>query len=149
MFFQLNEFFYAKVNRNCCRKFRKSCCSHRTELKKLSFRPSWVCKQITIPIGNLVVSINHINTSCFRGDLMSESFSILKNCAKSLSWTFPPLKAYVSEEILSWHSLSADLCIHFYCLSQLRQASQRKIIQSSALRLRLWLGLCQFKNLFR
>ena len=49
------------------------------------------------------------------------------------------LKAYVSEEILNWHSLSlsTDLCIHFYCLSQLRQASQRKMIQSSALRLRL------------
>jgi hypothetical protein len=48
-------------------------------------------------------------------------------------------KAYVSEEILNWHSrsLSADICIHFYCLSWLRQASQRKMIQSSFLRLRL------------
>ena len=57
------------------------------------------------------------------------------------------LKAYVSEEILSWHclslSLSADLCIHFYWLSRLRQASHRKIIQNLALRLRLW--LCHFK----
>ena len=70
------NFFYSKVNRKRCRKFRKSCCSHRTEWKKLSFRPSWVCKQITIPIGNLVVSINHINTSCYKGDLISESFSI-------------------------------------------------------------------------
>ena len=37
-------------------------------------------------------------------------------------------KAYVSENILNWHSLSlslsADLYIHFYCLSRLRQASQ-------------------------
>ena len=41
------------------------------------------------------------------------------------------------KEILNWHSLSADLCIRFYCLSWLRQASQRKMIQSSALRLRL------------
>ena len=57
------------------------------------------------------------------------------------------LKAYVSEEILNWHclslSLNADLCIHFYWLSRLRQASHRKMIQSSALRLRLW--LCHFK----
>ena len=73
-FWELNEFFYSKVNRKCCRKFRKSCCSHRTQRKKLNFRPSWVCKQITIPIGNLVVSINHINTSCYKGDLISESF---------------------------------------------------------------------------
>ena len=51
------------------------------------------------------------------------------------------LKAHVSEEILKWPSLScslsADLCIHFYCLSQLKQARQRKIIHSSALILRL------------
>ena len=57
------------------------------------------------------------------------------------------LKAYVSEKILNRHclslSLSADLCIHFYWLSQLRQASHRKMIQSSALRLRLW--LCHLK----
>ena len=57
------------------------------------------------------------------------------------------LKAYVSEEILNWHclsvSLNADLCILFYWLSRLRLASHRKMIQSSALRLRLW--LCQFK----
>ena len=50
-------------------------------------------------------------------------------------------KAYVSEEILNWHclslSLNADLCIHFYWLSRLRQASHRKMIQSSVLRLRL------------
>ena len=50
-------------------------------------------------------------------------------------------KAYVSEEILHWHSLclslSADICIHFHCPRRLRQASQRKMIQSSALRLRL------------
>ena len=32
-------------------------------------------------------------------------------------------------------SLSADLCIHSYWLSQLKQASHRKMIQSSALRL--------------
>ena len=56
---------------------------------------------------------------------------------------FLDLKAYVSEEILNRHclslSLSADLCIHFYWLSQLRQASHREMIQ----RLRLW--LCHFK----
>ena len=40
-------------------------------------------------------------------------------------------------------SLSADLCIHSYWLSRLRQASHRKMNQNSALRLRLW----QFKNL--
>ena len=50
---------------------------------------------------------------------------------------FSGQKAYVSEKILNWHSLSlsADLCIHFHCLRRLRQASQRKLIQSSALRL--------------
>jgi hypothetical protein len=57
------------------------------------------------------------------------------------------LKAYVSKKILNWHSLSlglsADLCIFFYCLGELRQGSQRKIIQSSALRLNL--RLSQFK----
>ena len=57
------------------------------------------------------------------------------------------LKAYVSEEILSCHSLclslNTDLCIHFYWLCQLRQANHRKMIQISALRLRLW--LCHFK----
>ena len=38
------------------------------------------------------------------------------------------LKAYVCEEILNWHclSLNADLCIHFYWPSRLRQASHRK-----------------------
>ena len=40
-------------------------------------------------------------------------------------------------KILKRLSLSADLCIHFYWLSRLRQASHRKIIQKSALRLRL------------
>ena len=39
-----------------------------------------------------------------------------------------------------WKSLSlshsAELCIHFYCLTRMRQASRRKTIQSSALRLR-------------
>ena len=44
------------------------------------------------------------------------------------------LTASVSEEILS---LSADLCIHSYCLSRLMQASQRKMIQSSTIGLRL------------
>ena len=57
------------------------------------------------------------------------------------------LKANVSQKILNWHSLrhshSAEICIHFYCLSWLRQARQRKMIQSSALW--LCLGLCQFK----
>ena len=56
-------------------------------------------------------------------------------------------KANVSQEILNWHSLrhshSADICIHFYCLSWLRQARQRKMIQSSALW--LCLRLCRFK----
>ena len=60
-------------------------------------------------------------------------------------FTILNLKAYVSEEILNSlsHSLSlsADLCIHFYWLSWLRQASHRKRIQSAALRLRLWLRL--------
>ena len=57
------------------------------------------------------------------------------------------VKTNVSQEILSWHSLrhshSADICIHFYCLSWLRQARQRKMIQKSALW--LCLRLCQFK----
>ena len=55
------------------------------------------------------------------------------------------LKACMYEEILNWHSLSLndDLCIIFYWLSRLSQASHRKMIQSSALRQRLW--LCQFK----
>ena len=46
---------------------------------------------------------------------------------------------------MNWHCLSfnADLCIHFYWLSQLRQASHKKKIQSSALK--LWLWLCHFK----
>ena len=35
-------------------------------------------------------------------------------------------------------SLNADLCIHSYWLSRLRQAGHRKMIQSSALRLRIW-----------
>ena len=51
------------------------------------------------------------------------------------------LKAFVSNEILNWHCLSlspnADLCFHLYWLSRMGQASHRKIIQSSALRLRL------------
>ena len=41
-------------------------------------------------------------------------------------------------KILRRLSLSADLCIHSYLLSQLRQASHRKMIQISALILRLW-----------
>ena len=55
------------------------------------------------------------------------------------------LKAYVSEEILNWHclSLNTDVWILFYWLSRLRQANHRQMIQSSALRLRLW--LCHFK----
>ena len=57
------------------------------------------------------------------------------------------LKANVSQEILNWqslrHSHSADICIHFYCISWLTQARQRKMIQSSALW--LCLRLCQFK----
>ena len=58
-----------------------------------------------------------------------------------MKWTTLEIKAYVSEEILNWHclslSLNADFCIHFYWLSQLRQANHQKMIQSSA--------LCQFK----
>ena len=70
---------------------------------------------------------------------------------KLLSWlqkkiTITRLKTYVSEEILKWHSHSlshsAYICIHFYCLSRLGQASKRIMIQSSA----LWLRLSQFKN---
>ena len=38
---------------------------------------------------------------------------------------------------------NADLCIHFYWLSWLRQASHRKMIQRAVLKLRLW--LCHFK----
>ena len=60
-----------------------------------------------------------------------------------LEWICKWLKNLVSEETLNWQSPSADLCIHFYCLSQLRHASQKEMIQSSALTLRLW--LCQFK----
>ena len=44
------------------------------------------------------------------------------------------VKVYVSKEILNWRSLRADICIHFYCLSWLRQASKTKMIQSSALK---------------
>ena len=53
------------------------------------------------------------------------------------------LKAYVSEEILNWHclSLNADLCIHFYWPSRLRQASHRNMIQRSRLRLCLFVCL--------
>ena len=57
------------------------------------------------------------------------------------------LKAHVSQKILNWHSLwhshSAEICILFYCLSWLRQARQRKMIQNSALW--LCLRLCHFK----
>jgi hypothetical protein len=58
------------------------------------------------------------------------------------------LKAHVSEEILNSlsHSLSADLCIHFYWLSRLRQASHRIMIQNSALRLRLGLKLFKISS---
>ena len=51
---------------------------------------------------------------------------------------FGKQKAYVSENFLNWHglSVSADFCIHFYGLNRLRQASQRKKIESSALRLK-------------
>ena len=62
------------------------------------------------------------------------------------------LKAYVSREIWNWHclSLNADLCIHFYWLSnKLRQASHRKMIQSSALRLRLWRFKISTRSLLR
>ena len=80
-----------------------------------------------------------------RHSLRAELWNVLgrvqgrKNKIQKLSLR---LKAGVSEEILNWHchslSLSPDLCIHFYWLSRLRQASHRKMIQSSALRLRLW-----------
>ena len=60
---------------------------------------------------------------------------------------YASLKAYVSKEILNRHclslSLNADLCIHFYWLSRLREASHRKMIQSSTLRQRIW--PCHFK----
>ena len=63
---------------------------------------------------------------------------------QSMQWVWKKLKTYVSDEVFNWHCLSlcliADLCIHFYWLSWLRQASLRKMIQSSALRLRLWPG---------
>ena len=40
---------------------------------------------------------------------------------------------YLSEDILNWHclslSLNANLCIHFYWLSRLRQASHRKMVK--------------------
>ena len=53
------------------------------------------------------------------------------------------LKANVSQKILNWHNLrhshSAEICIHFYCLSWMRLARQRKMIQSAA----LWLCLRQ------
>ena len=45
------------------------------------------------------------------------------------------LKSYVSGEILFCFSRSADLCIHFYWLSLVRQAINRKIIQSIVIRL--------------
>ena len=73
---------------------------------------------------------------------LSRSFQIDFN-----GWTKTIFKAYVSAKILNWHRLrhshSADICIHFYCLSWLRQARQRKMIQKSALW--LCLRLCQFK----
>ena len=47
-----------------------------------------------------------------------------------------PVSRTVFVKILKRLSLSADLCIHSYWLSRLRQASQGKMIQSSALRLR-------------
>ena len=51
------------------------------------------------------------------------------------------LKAYVSKEVLNYHSLSlslnADICINFYWLGWLRHASRKKMFQNSALRLRL------------
>ena len=74
-------------------------------------------------------------------------YSILVRRGKEIDEITQALKAGVSEEILNWHSLclslSADLCIHFYCLSRLMQASQRKMIQSLALIIRL--RQCQFK----
>ena len=61
---------------------------------------------------------------------------IKSKCRQKLKLT---LKTAVSEEILNNLSFSAaELCIHFHWLNRLRQASHRKMIQSSALRLRLW-----------
>ena len=73
--------------------------------------------------------------------------SLHQNSRLELKLRYFLLKNYVSQEILNWHSLrhshSADICILFYCQSWLRQARQRKMIQSSALW--LCLRLCQFK----
>ena len=64
---------------------------------------------------------------------------------------FGKQKTDVSEEILSWYtlSLSADLYIHFHCLSWLRQAFWRKMIQSSAIRLILWLSQFKISSVFQ
>ena len=61
------------------------------------------------------------------------------------NWAMYKIVLKLSEGILSCHSLSlnADLCIHFYWLSQQSQVSHRQMIQNSALKLRLW--LCHFK----
>ena len=56
-------------------------------------------------------------------------------------FNFDSFKANISQEIRYSHS--AEICIHLYCLSWLRQPRQRKNIQNSALW--LCLRLCQFK----
>ena len=67
------------------------------------------------------------------------------SCTRKTGLSF--LKANISQKILNWHSLrhshSAEICIHFYCLSWLKQARQIKMLQNSALW--LCLRLCQFK----
>ena len=59
--------------------------------------------------------------------------SVNKNWCKVQHWRRGHVKILKRLSL----SLNADLCIHSYWLSRLRQASQRKMIQSSALRLRL------------
>ena len=97
------------------------------------------CHGIFCMIRSVILLGNNIHTILFY-------WSSIQN-SKPMKCSFKWLKAYVSEEILNWHclslSLNADLCIHFYWLSRLRQASHRKMIQISALKLRLW--LCHFK----
>ena len=84
----------------------------------------------------------HFNTEIIMSYIFEQSFPISKSLfvmpdTTLACWIKIILKSHVSEEILNWHSLSlsADLCIHFNLISQLRQPIQRKMSQSSALRL--------------
>ena len=111
-------------------------CPKETSIKNFQFWGRWVCPYIpATPLWQWGFrQCLPFSWTLLRGNNCQNSIAVVVDIfGPYQEWTESLCIWWNFELALSFLSLNADFCIHFYWLSQLRQPSQRKMIQSSAL----------------